>query len=411
MTTSDRKLLALWILCAGAALVILSVNLLLTSNRFEARALVRCAWGVTNDTATAEGIDPRMILQIQVIRSRSILDQAFVRIEASPIHPAGGNGSEALDLDDMIVPQCIYGTNLISITARANDPVLAAVVANAVADTFAGRCQAESQKETVTVSNTCVAQLQELDQSISATKERLRSARQAAGETKEAGHGGASTQSAPNDDGKEIDLEVRFVQSSNLLGSLQALKPAERPDALSRVINDPTLNALVKELGDARVRLAALEASSRTTAADLAAQRQMVASFEDRTDARASQLLAGMSDHVQALRRDLLEAKTEHETRLHEASDRAAALLRTTDIEHELTELSLKRNELEQRMRADPTDATLPQVEVVEHASPAPPINPALSAAAWAAGASGLALTCASLMLLMRRELPNMANR
>jgi succinoglycan biosynthesis transport protein ExoP len=411
VTANDRKLLPLWALCGGVALVLGGLRLIQESRQYDAAALVRCNWGLTNEPAVTSYGGPDISTDLELIRSEAVLKKAVALLDSDSAWPGQikpGAGSEVAEVRHMLLPRRVGQTNIIEIAASSPDPAQAAAVANAVAAAFAAFRQSEWREERFAISNALVVEVEKLGPGIADAEARLR---QTGGLSDEADPSASSpaSQAAPSatqpaDDKLNIEREAQLVANQNLLASLDALNPVRRRSALSLLISDTALANFTQQLAAAQARLTAIQLDPKATAADIASQQDAVAALQRQADARADQLVFEIKSRVESLKADLDAARAKRDAALRQASDRAAAVRQSAEVANELAGLKRDRAEVQRRMDAETAAAGLTQVEILERAVPSAPIGGSLIQTAWGAIAVGVALAVSSLILLIRRQ-------
>jgi uncharacterized protein involved in exopolysaccharide biosynthesis len=398
---NDRKLPPLWALCGGVALLVGGFRLVQESRQYDAAALVRCNWGLTNEPAVTTYGGPDISTDLELIRSEAVLRKAVALLDSNvpgtiQLNPA--DQSEVAAVRRMLSPRRVGETNIIEIAVRGPDPDQAAAVANFVADAFADFRQTEWRNERFASSNALATELEKLNPGIADAEARLLKT----GVPADDSNPPSATQ--PPDDKLNIEREAQLAANQNLLASLDALSPARRRNALSLLVADTALQHFAQKLAAAQARLTTMQLDPKTTTADIASQQDAVAAIERQEDGRADRLVTEIKSRVVSIRADLDAARAERDAALKEASDRAAAIRQAAEVESELAGLKRDRDEVQRRMDAETAAVGFSQVEIIEPAVPSRPLGSSVVHGAWIAIAAGVALTILSLILLIRRQ-------
>ena len=301
-------------MCGGAASSSLGgLRLIQESRQYDAAALVRCNWGLTNEPAVTSYGGPDISTDLELIRSEAVLKKAVALLDSSPAGPGQlkpGALSEVAELRRMLLPRRVGQTNIIEIAARSPDPLQAAAVANAVAGAFADFRQTEWRNERFAISNALAAEVEKLNPGIADAEARLR---QTAGVTDDPNPSvpspapqAASSASQPADEKLNIEREAQLVANQNLLASLDALSPARRRSALSLLVSDAALASFSQQLAaPPSARLTTMRLDPKAAAADVASQQDAVAALQRQADARADRLVSQIRSRVESLKADL----------------------------------------------------------------------------------------------------------
>jgi polysaccharide biosynthesis transport protein len=253
--------------------------------------------------------------EMELMRSSEVLLPVVdkLNLTADEHYTAGFNAKSNGDIRDwakevlskyLEIEQGRFGSQLIYVTASARDPVLAATIANTVADIYLEQERNRVSGPASERAKNYAQELAELKHKVTLAQEQVTAFRQRTGETDSA------SQAANVEADLLASLELRYQEAQNLERAAE-VAVAGRPSAASTVVNSTVVQGLRTQLDDQNKQLAQLRSTMGPAHPKIIEMENQIAatrrSISEETAALSSNL-ASQLDSARQMRQKLATA-------------------------------------------------------------------------------------------------------
>ncbi|MDB6111713.1 MAG: capsular exopolysaccharide family [Pedosphaera sp.] len=406
------------LLVTGGVFLCLAVRawvlFLMAPERYHARALVQINWVAAHEafTNTAPLGSYFTQTEFEIMQSEMVLDQTIAALglntslaknlkRPEPLRTSESRRQLKQSLELLTQPG---GTNLINIIVSWDDQVLAAKIANGIADAYFNHRQDQWRELHAARTNAAQAQLEELQSKIKAAQNETWQLRTNLGLD---GLGPSDSTPAASADSSEyaklvIENQAECVKWEHVIAALKALDHRQLVNTLPTVVPDQVMSSLLNELNKSQVELAGLQVDHGEQHPEVIRAQASIADLSRKIDGRTEGILAGLELRLASLKAVVENAASKNAAEKRNAQTKAAKLRPYLDAKGHLEGLEQAREALRKNLELQPDVPKLSPVDIVSRAEP--PLHPAPrnSAPVLIPTVLGMIFVIAGLLLLIR---------
>jgi uncharacterized protein involved in exopolysaccharide biosynthesis len=253
---------------AAALILVVGVIIKFIPKTYQGKATLMVSYESNDPLGRGVPAAPMQVYlstEMELMRSSEVLLPVVdkLNLTANEHYTAGFNAKYSGDIRDwakevlnsyLEIEQGRFGSQLIYVTASARDPVLAATIANTVADIYLEQERHRVSGPASERAKNYAQELAELKHKVTLAQEQVTAFRQRTGETDSA------NQAANVEADLLASLELRYQEAQNLERAAE-VAVAGRPSAASTVVNSTVVQNLKTQLDDQNKQLAQLRST------------------------------------------------------------------------------------------------------------------------------------------------------
>ena len=296
--------------------------------RFQARSAVRINRAIADETTTntAARMGPYFIqTEFEIIQSEMVLDKTMAALglnasltktlkRTEPVNNSEVRSRLKQSLSLEVLPR---DTNLVGITVGWDDPLLAATIANGIADAYANLRRDQWRELHAARTNAIHAQLEELQTKLRTAQSETWQLQTNLGFTDPAASDSTLPTSAedPRVAEQAIENQAELIKWEHVATALKALDHQQLVGALPTVLPDQLMISMVNDLNKSQLELAGLQVDHGEQHPEVLRAQASIADLRRRIDGRADGILAGLEVRVASLKTAVEIAASKNEAR------------------------------------------------------------------------------------------------